>query len=274
VLAEQAESVVRGEHAASQLRLGLGLGLTPLTDLWEVIRSQGVDLAFREFGTDAGDGIYLWNGARALIVVNASVRPIARQRFTGAHELGHHMLHRDEGRPLLVADKDIFARDQDEVEKQANSFAAHLLAPTGAMRLFMPEKEPGEIDVRDVAEVMHDYGVSFQTAVFRLHNSGRIRTADRDRLLADGSGQITWVLDTLGYSEDDDVPRGRDLPPDYVFRVLSLHGSGVIDDDRLGELLRTDKETALALTKQTEETEATLPGDYAEILAEELNRAS
>lgn len=76
------------------------------------------------------------DAARAWIWLTAEawdeVRPgVARTRFTLAHELGHVVLH---GAELV----DLFARPEaehhEELERQANRFAAHLLIPDAGLK--------------------------------------------------------------------------------------------------------------------------------------------
>ena len=69
-----------------------------------------------------------------VIAVNALHHP-NRQRFTIAHELGHHVLHRQALEKSVHVDKVILKRDilaaqgVDEFEIQANIFASELLMP-------------------------------------------------------------------------------------------------------------------------------------------------
>ncbi len=55
---------MQGERAARALRHELGLGIAPI-DIWDVLRRRGVHVAVRDFGDQAGDGLYLWKGSEA-----------------------------------------------------------------------------------------------------------------------------------------------------------------------------------------------------------------
>ena len=76
-------------------------------------------------------GFLFFAGHVGLAFVNAD-DILPRRRFTAAHELGHAVLHRDRmGRYL--ADTEITMRETDdateEIEREANQFAAELLMP-------------------------------------------------------------------------------------------------------------------------------------------------
>jgi Zn-dependent peptidase ImmA (M78 family) len=231
--------VLRGIVAAQNLRLERGIGLEPIIELWDFIRALDVDLAFHDFGSEGADGVYLWNGTRALIVVNTGSGDVAKQRFTAAHELGHHILHGGHsGQPLEIVDANVYSTEND-AEREANAFASRLLAPEAAMRAAFPGKDRADITAEDVADLMHRYGTSFQTTVYQLHNSGRIYAEDRDRLFNEASGRVKWIMRAKGYDREALAP-GEDLPSWYVVEVLDMCRAGSIGVERAAELLRRD----------------------------------
>lgn len=69
-----------------------------------------------------------------LAFVNADDN-LVRRRFTAAHELGHFLLHRDR-MPGYIADATINETDDetDDLEPEANRFAAELLMPEEVIR--------------------------------------------------------------------------------------------------------------------------------------------
>lgn len=80
---------------------------------------------------------FVKDGAK-FIVVNALHHP-NRQRFTVAHEIGHHVLHPEKLDAGVHVDKLIMRRDvvsaagTDDFEIQANIFASELLMPRDLM---------------------------------------------------------------------------------------------------------------------------------------------
>ena len=95
---------------------------------------------------------------------------LTRQRFTIAHELGHFLLHR--GQPFVdafVAGETFYRSDEDnEVEKEANYFAACLLMPAVEVKKSWPKfSDPGEL--------AKHFQVSEVSMTFRLKNLGLIK---------------------------------------------------------------------------------------------------
>jgi len=88
-------------------------------------------------GADLGDpaerldGFVFFAGAAAWAYVSVGRdNPLVRRRFSAAHELGHVVLHRDSiGR--FRADKAVLEAGEadDQMEREANRFAAELLMP-------------------------------------------------------------------------------------------------------------------------------------------------
>jgi Zn-dependent peptidase ImmA (M78 family) len=232
-----------GALAADELRLERGLRSEPITDLWGLIdETPDLRLAFHDFGTDA-DGLYRWSGRTGLIVVNSREQHFGRKRFTAAHELGHHVMHRGATVKEIV-DQDVFASGRGAEEVEANAFAAYLLAPTAAMRAAFGDTPTAEISVSDVVDMMIRFGISFTVAVNRLHNAERISARDRDRLKEESAGEILWTLSAKGKGEEP--VRSPELPPDYLYEILRSYRSGLIDDQRLGELLLLTTDEAIA----------------------------
>lgn len=100
------------------------------------------------------------DSARSIILINSN-RPVERQRFTLAHELGHFFLHSKKGETLYRLDETDYLEDIEAVETEANYFAASILMPE---RQFMERVRRGE-RIEDIADF---FGVSLKAAVVRL----------------------------------------------------------------------------------------------------------
>jgi Zn-dependent peptidase ImmA (M78 family) len=232
-----------GERGARALRSELGLGDAPI-DIRDVIGRRGVQLAIQEFPPDWGDGRYLKKGNRHLILLNASVSDANRARFTAAHELGHHELHQDNQEVVVYIDTDIHAQRRNNAEREANAFAAHLLAPAEALRRDLHGIPGKEITPEKVVELTIRYGMSYEALVYRIHNAGVISATTRNRLLEGGRGRVR-ELQALYPSRDDDAffltPQ---LPAEYRAAALKLYEERHITLERLAEMLRTSAEEA------------------------------
>lgn len=108
-------------------------------NVYQFIQQQGINLVEQQMSFPFQLGQYEVIGKR--IVVNTSLQSnIGRERFTLAHELGHHMLHRplflQQGvvsagstEQVLLAHNTIIESNQRRLEYQANMFASCLLMP-------------------------------------------------------------------------------------------------------------------------------------------------
>lgn len=220
---------VVGEQAARALRFEMGLGHGPI-DVYDVVARRGVAIAFRDLEGD--DGRYIFHEGRGLIIVTADCEESSRQRFTAAHELGHHEMHRfaAEGEaPTYLVDRSIYQPGGERREIEANAFAGCLLLPTEAIRADLADHS--RIEMEDVVALMQRYRVSRQTAVYRLHNSKRITAARRDALLGEGQ---TPIRDLLGARED---PIGPRPPAELERNLVKLYRARLVEAERLAESL-------------------------------------
>jgi IrrE N-terminal-like domain len=109
------------------------------------------------------------------IVLNAAEalhedKPIRRQRFTIAHEIGHWVCHCLEGKaphlePSYCRPVDMTTAAERALEREANVFAAELLMPEAAVRAMWAA-------TADVAAVADGLGVSPLAAQWRLYGFG------------------------------------------------------------------------------------------------------
>lgn len=244
---------VVGEQAARALRLELELGFSPIggAHLWKLIADRGVDLAFHEFGGESGDGLYLWNGERGLIVLNRSDRKPTRLRFTAAHELGHHEIHRHTLPSVLLSDRHIALEQQADVEREANSFAAELLAPTAAIQKDTAHLTSESMMPIDVVKLMQTYGLSYKATLWKLFNSRVVTAVDRERLDAGGAGRVSQLEQGLGFREEElFAPPALSLPEDYVLGAVRVFREGAVGEHRFAELLRRSEDDAVELAAQ------------------------
>jgi Zn-dependent peptidase ImmA (M78 family) len=236
---------------------------------FELIRERGVFLVLRAFGEDAGDGIYQWDGRTqiATIVLNSSKRP-ARLRFTAAHELGHHELHRGLAQTVVVEDEDVFARKTDE-EREADAFAAYLLAPDRALQLAVGEKRDREIEPLDVARLMRKFGLSYEAILWRLFNARLVNDSQRRRLSEEAAGTVDHWMALAGFHEGDVFPPGEAMPAPYKAEVLALYRDRLISVERLANYLRCSVDQAAAEAREAS-MEPPAEEPYDEAAVEEL----
>jgi Zn-dependent peptidase ImmA (M78 family) len=110
----------------------------------------------------------LGHGDRAIITVNGtSLRE--RQRFSGAHELGHWM--RDRGKIAFACTEMVFTAEWavENPEWRANRYAAELLLPES---MFFPRAKNKEITFATVRNLANDFVASLTATAIRLIELG------------------------------------------------------------------------------------------------------
>jgi Zn-dependent peptidase ImmA (M78 family) len=264
----------QGEDAALALRLRLNYGLGPV-NVWDAIRKLGVGLALEDFGPTGGDGRYLNKNGKALIVINTAQR-VARQRFTAAHELGHHEMHRYSQADLVIVDDDVFAAASDPLEVAANAFAGNFTAPADGLAQALGQKRNRDVRAEDVVAIMGEFGLSYQATVYRLHNSGLITSPCRDHLLQEAQGTIERLLADMGVDDNRVLPNKVvfPLPADYVEQVATLWRRRHISDLRFAEMLRLDPEQATEFRARRSITRPELPDHDGEAVSKLLGELS
>lgn len=157
----------RARVAAELVRKELDLGDDPIFDISGLLEDKvGIKVLWLEMASEGFFGMSVAeDGSGPAIVVNSWDRiSVERQIFTAAHELGHLLLHRD------AFDPDKVAEDAD-AEREADSFAAHLLMPEPP---FAREwQEVRGLSLFDaVMKIKRIFRVSYRTVLHRLDEHG------------------------------------------------------------------------------------------------------
>lgn len=114
-------TVCSPSEAAQLTRARWKMPSGPVPSLTPWLEAAGIIIVQEEFPTAKIDGMSQWGRESGVMLIN-SLLPPDRRRLTMAHELGHLVMH-DE---VLAGD--------DDIEKQANEFAAEFLMPAHLMR--------------------------------------------------------------------------------------------------------------------------------------------
>ena len=220
------EAIQQGERVADEERRRLGLGSAPLSDLAELLETQGVRTGIVKLPEDVS-GLTLSDRNIGLFVVGNRAHHQLRRRFSFAHEYAHVVVDRDRaGLVSRTTDRD------DLVEVRANAFAAGFLMPEEGVRQFIaglgkgkPSRayaevfdEAGSVNVEgrsdpgtqavqlyDVVQIAHHFGVSRLAALYRLRNLRLVSAAEFDQLKAlDDTDKGKQLARLLGLAEPDD----------------------------------------------------------------------
>jgi len=256
-VADRRAEAARQAALAAREKLGLDSS-EPIHDLLDLVEGPHVKVPVAVLRLASGvAGMYIKKSGRPFIFINGSQLPVARQRFTLAHELGHHWLSHDavvdgvemiEGRRTLTA-----------VERQANEFAGELLAPTAGLRSWMKGHGDPPITPAVLVRIGAYFGISAPAARVRLVQARILRNRARDnelkRLLDQGahvqlerSPEIEPFRDELAQIvRDQALPR---VPAVLRHDALTAYASGLISVERLAAALRITPVAAAGLAEE------------------------
>ena len=157
------EAVLAAEYVLAEAGIAPGERV-PIFDL---IEDRGIWLSF-EPGLDRLLGLYQRIGNASGIAINPA-RPMTLQRFTAAHELGHHELGHESH---FDAEANISESVHDPKEIQAQTFAASLLMSELAVETRLEHRghssDSPDLNATDVYLISAELGVSYQAAVTQL----------------------------------------------------------------------------------------------------------
>jgi len=201
------DAVEQGKDLAMKERNRLGLGNAPADSLALMLEREGLMVLGVELPSHVS-GFTLRFDSFMACGVNV-VHPETRQRFSLAHEYCHAICDIDTT-PGIVSRQGV---EQDLREKRANVFAAEFLMPARGVRDFLARFGKGlpsrgsqaiftegcdrvseskrrttprsrEVDLWHIALVAEHFGVSRESAIWRLVNLGVVDERKRDDLLA------------------------------------------------------------------------------------------
>jgi len=146
----------------------------PFTNLVASIENElHIDVLVESFGDGSPAGASITDPEFSLIFVSSD-QPRPRALFTLAHELAHVLT--GDGAALNI-DENLRARSDSE--RLANAFAAGLLMPEDEIRRTIEAKGRG---AEALGEMLVEFGVSYESLVYRLHNLQIINAGGRDQL--------------------------------------------------------------------------------------------
>ena len=252
------EAIQQGQRLAVEERRRMGLGIAPLPDLADLLESQGVRTGLVKLLEDVS-GLTLSDRNIGLFVVANRAHHHLRRRFSFAHEYAHVVIDRD--RSGLVSR----ASDRDDlIEVRANSFAASFLMPEEGVRQFVAglgkgspsrayaevfdeagsvdaegRSEPGSqaVQLYDVVQLAHYFGVSRLAALYRLRNLRLVSAAEFEQIKAlDDAGKGKQLAELLGLPEPDDAVDRNEFRHRFLGLALEAYRREEISRGKLREL--------------------------------------
>lgn len=252
------EAIQQGQRLAAEERRRLGLGSAPLPDLADLLETQGVRTGLVELLEDVS-GLTLSDRNIGLFVVANRAHHHLRRRFSFAHEYAHVVVDRDRaGLVSRTTDRD------DLVEVRANAFAAGFLMPEEGVRQFIAglgkgkpsrayaevfdeagsvnvegRSEPGTqaVQLYDVVQIAHHFGVSRLAALYRLRNLRLVSAAEFDQLKTlDDTEKGKQLARLLGLAEPDDSMVRDEFRHRFLGLALEAYRREEISRGKLKEL--------------------------------------
>lgn len=192
------EALARQAAEAARYRAGLRPGRV---DVFAAIRDLGVRMLRHPLPDLGVEGAYVRRGSHAFILVN-SAPWLSRQRFTAAHELGHHFLTPED-------DLDHYDEVVDaSADRAANLFAGHFLMDEESVL----ETVDGVRDPLAAAiGVMQAFDVSLPAAAIHLRDLGVIDEHDKRQIFDElETSTIAALCQRVGARIRRDAGRNRD----------------------------------------------------------------
>jgi Zn-dependent peptidase ImmA (M78 family)/predicted secreted protein len=158
---------------ATRLHRRLGTSFDGPVDVLNIARELGLILMLQPL--DSLLGFYVRGDERSGIVINNQI-PESLQRFTLAHEIGHHVL----GHEGTADDAHALGRfdPNNLLEQAAQAFASSLLMPlpliTSVLRDLPAVRQSRALEPADAYLFSRQLGVSYEAGVWALHRRHRL----------------------------------------------------------------------------------------------------
>lgn len=238
-----------------------------IIDLFKDCERLGYKLLRYPLGEDSDLGLVMKKDNDMVIFTNTCSR-LAREIFTLAHEIGHVVLHMQNSMSFIDDTITISGRSTDEKEEEANYFAACLLMPDDEVDKFLDleitDFKKHSLSAMDIARMMSEFNVSFEMALNRLENLGKIDYYERLRL--DNQRNQTRVGNLLrsvgGNSRLNEAGMEIEIPHEYIEYVIYNYNHSAIPLETLEKALDcyqiTIEDISDKLVKQEDEDEEDL----------------
>lgn len=136
-------------------------------DVFKIAENFSITIQKRSLSNEISGLLIIKDGKVAIGI--DSDQGLQRQRFTVAHELGHYFLHR-ELRNTFVDETFARSGNTNQIEREANAFAAALLMPKKLIFEAIQNKNWENIDDNEIDELAKLFNVSGISMTYRLVN--------------------------------------------------------------------------------------------------------
>lgn len=199
---------VTPEAAARFVRMQWRMPVGPVRSLIRWLEAAGCLVIAEDFQTTRVDGLSQWVNNHPIVLVNA-LAPTDRLRLTLAHELGHLVLH-----ATAIG---------DDIEAEANAFAAEFLMPAEYIRPSLRNLKIGRL-----ADLKREYMVSMQALVERAFSLDLLTPTQRTSFYK--------MFSARGWRTSE--PGSAELPPEQPVLAQAIARDLVASGLRADEIAR------------------------------------
>ena len=213
-----------------------------IIDLFKECERLGYKLLRYPLGEEADLGFVMKKDRDIVIFTNTCSR-LAREIFTLAHEIGHIILHLEKESSFIDDAITISGRSTDEKEQEANYFASCLLMPEDEVDKFLDleivDFSKNGLTAMDIARIMSEFNVSFEMALNRLNNLGKIDSYQRLKLdNARNQLRVGNLLRSVGGNSRLNEATGEiEIPHEYIEYVIYNYNHNAIPLETLEKAL-------------------------------------
>lgn len=234
------------ETAAETMRRTCGLRDSGPENLVRVLEGLGVRCLFFDHDSKGLDGISTVQDDLVLILLRDRKKNIERTIYSGAHELGHLVLHPH----LFTTDAEGEVTDRD-YEKEANKFAGYFLVPSDeALRVWREERLDRLPLFHALLLLKRVFHVSFFCLFMRVLELGLTSVDHRSFIVT-----IKNHLGITGKASMEDL-EPEPMKPEALYRSTRFHRlvssaflQGLIGPSKVAELLQIRVDEAIELTE-------------------------
>lgn len=201
------------EDVAIAVRSHLGLGLSPIDNLIELLEGKGIKIGLVDAFDEFDSCLFQTDDGRPVMAVNKNI-PGDRQRFSISHELGHLFLD---------------CPDHIDVEKACNRFAGAFITPRNAVFSELGKKRKG-LDPFELHLLKHKYGLSMLGWVHRAEDLEIISEIQANKIVS-FFRKKGWNIEEPGDQLEREKPNRKTR---LVFRALE---ENLISVSKASELL-------------------------------------
>ncbi|WP_433332118.1 XRE family transcriptional regulator [Spirillospora sp. CA-294931] len=183
----------------------------PIPHLVRLLEKSGVVVLVLPPSTERVDAFSIGAHPHPLVLFNPAKGDYWRNRFDGAHELGHLVMHADAEPGSKV------------VEDQAHRFAAEFLMPEADIAAQLP----ATADWARLAELKTAWGVSMAALLYRARTLGVMKESTYRGAMS--------TMSTRGWRRQEPGAARSLERPSMLTRALELARASGVDRDRLAE---------------------------------------